>query len=155
MRVRVIAVGTRPPGWVRSACEDYITRLRSQLPIELIEIGTGPRRGGGAARTVAAEGQRVLAALRGEEWVVSLDERGSEFSTRELAAWLGKRMQEGRDLAFLIGGPDGHGPEVRARSHMTLSLSRLTLPHALARVLLLEQLYRAVSLLANHPYHRD
>jgi 23S rRNA (pseudouridine1915-N3)-methyltransferase len=155
MHVRVIAVGTRPPGWVRSACEDYITRLRSQLPVELIEIGTGPRRGGAAARAAAAEGQRSLAALRGEEYVVTLDERGREFSTRELAAWLGKRMQEGRDLAFLIGGPDGHAPEVRARSNMSLSLSRLTLPHALARVVLLEQLYRARSLLSNHPYHRD
>jgi 23S rRNA (pseudouridine1915-N3)-methyltransferase len=155
MRVRVIAVGMRPPGWVRTACEDYITRLRSKLPVELIEIGTGARRGGAPARAVAAEGQRVLAALRREEYVVSLDERGSELSTRELAAWLGKRMQEGQDLAFLIGGPDGHAPEVRSRSNMSLSLSRLTLPHALARVLLLEQLYRAQSLLANHPYHRD
>jgi 23S rRNA (pseudouridine1915-N3)-methyltransferase len=154
MHVRVIAVGTRPPGWVRSACEDYITRLRSQLPVELIEIGTA-RRGAAAAQAVAAEGQRVLAALRREEYVVSLDERGSEFSTRELAAWLGRRMQEGRALAFLIGGPDGHAPEVRARSNMSLSLSRLTLPHALARVVLLEQLYRAHSLLSNHPYHRD
>ncbi len=155
MRLRVIAVGTRPPGWVRAACEDYITRLRSQLPVELIEIGTGERRGDASARAVALEGQRVLAALRPEEYVVSLDERGTEFSTRELAAWLGKRMQEGRDLAFLIGGPDGHAPEVLGRSHMRLALSRLTLPHALARVLLVEQLYRAHSLLANHPYHRD
>jgi 23S rRNA (pseudouridine1915-N3)-methyltransferase len=155
MHVRVIAVGTRPPGWVRSACEDYITRLRSQLPVELIEIGTGPRRGSETARAVAAEGRRVLAILRREEYVVSLDERGGEFSTRELAVWLGKRMQEGRDLAFLIGGPDGHAPEVRSRTDLCLSLSRLTLPHALARVLLLEQLYRAVSVLASHPYHRD
>jgi 23S rRNA (pseudouridine1915-N3)-methyltransferase len=155
MHVRVIAVGTRPPGWVRSACEDYITRLRSQLPVELIEIGTGARRGSGAARAVAAEGRRLLAMLCREEYVVSLDERGREFSTRELAAWLGKRMQEGRDLTFLIGGPDGHAPEVRSRSDLSLSLSRLTLPHALARVLLLEQLYRAQSVLANHPYHRD
>jgi 23S rRNA (pseudouridine1915-N3)-methyltransferase len=156
MHVRVIAVGTRPPGWVRDACEDYISRLRSQWPLELIEIGAGQRRGAAAAaRAVAAEGQRVLAALRREEYVVSLDVRGSEFSTRELAAWLGKRMQEGQDLAFLIGGPDGHAPEVRARSNMSLSLSRLTLPHALARVLLIEQLYRARSLLSNHPYHRD
>jgi 23S rRNA (pseudouridine1915-N3)-methyltransferase len=155
MHVRVIAVGTRPPGWVRSACEDYITRLRSQLPVELIEIGSGPRTGGAAARAMAAEGQRVLATLRREEYVVTLDERGGEFSTRELATWLGKRMQGGQDLAFVIGGPDGHAPEVRARSNLSLSLSRLTLPHALARVLLVEQLYRAHSLLSHHPYHRD
>jgi 23S rRNA (pseudouridine1915-N3)-methyltransferase len=155
MRVRVIAVGTRPPGWVRSACADYITRLRSQLPVELIEIGSGGRSGGASQRAVTAEGQRVLAALRPEEYVVTLDERGSEFSTRELAAWLGKRMQEGQNLAFLIGGPDGHAAEVRARGNLSLSLSRLTLPHALARVLLIEQLYRAHSLLTHHPYHRD
>jgi 23S rRNA (pseudouridine1915-N3)-methyltransferase len=155
MRVRVIAVGTRPPGWVRSACEDYITRLRSQLPVELIEIDAGGRGSGASQRAVAIEGQRVLAALRREEYVVTLDERGSEFSTRELAAWLGKRMQEGEDLAFLIGGPDGHAPEVLARGDLSLALSRLTLPHALARVLLVEQLYRAQSLLTHHPYHRD
>jgi 23S rRNA (pseudouridine1915-N3)-methyltransferase len=155
MRVRVIAVGTRPPGWVRSACEDYITRLRSQLPVELIEIEAGGRGSGASQRAVAIEGQRVLAALRREEYVVTLDERGSEFSTRELAAWLGKRMQEGQDLAFLIGGPDGHAPEVLARGDLSLALSRLTLPHALARVLLVEQLYRAQSLLTHHPYHRD
>jgi 23S rRNA (pseudouridine1915-N3)-methyltransferase len=155
MRVRVIAVGARPPGWVRSACEDYITRLRSQLPVELIEIASGGRGGGVSRRAVTVEGQRVLAALRREEYAVTLDERGSEFSTRELAAWLGKRMQEGQDLAFLIGGPDGHAPEVLARGNLSLSLSRLTLPHALARVLLIEQLYRAHSLLTHHPYHRD
>jgi 23S rRNA (pseudouridine1915-N3)-methyltransferase len=155
MHVRLIAVGTRPPGWVRAACEDYITRLRSWLPVELIEIGAGPRSGGTSARAVAIEGQRVLDALHREDYVVTLDERGSEFSTRELAAWLGTRMQEGQDLAFLIGGPDGHAPEVLARGRLSLALSRLTLPHALARVLLIEQLYRAHSLLANHPYHRD
>src|SRR6202034_2684863 len=88
MHVRLIAVGTRPPGWVRAACEDYITRLRSGLPVELIEVGAGPRSGGTSARAVAIEGQRVLDALHREDYVVTLDERGSEFSTRELAAWL-------------------------------------------------------------------
>jgi 23S rRNA (pseudouridine1915-N3)-methyltransferase len=87
--------------------------------------------------------------------VVALDERGRELSTRELATWLSTRMREGQDLAFLIGGPDGLASEVRARSHFTLSLSRLTLPHALVRVLLSEQLYRAHCILTHHPYHRD
>jgi 23S rRNA (pseudouridine1915-N3)-methyltransferase len=87
--------------------------------------------------------------------VIVLDERGRELTTRELAAWLGSRMQQGEDLAFLIGGPDGLAAEVRSRSDLTLALSRLTLPHALARVLLCEQLYRAHCILANHPYHRD
>jgi 23S rRNA (pseudouridine1915-N3)-methyltransferase len=156
MRVRVIAVGTRAPGWVRTACEDYITRLGSHLPVTVTEIGLGSRpRGASAERAVAKEGERVLAAVRREDYVVALDERGTEFTTRELAAWLKARMQEGEDLAFVIGGPDGLAPEVLKRSRLRWSLSRLTLPHALARVLLAEQLYRAMSLIAGHPYHRD
>jgi 23S rRNA (pseudouridine1915-N3)-methyltransferase len=156
MRVRVIAVGTRMPEWVRSACDDYLARLRAQLPVALLQIEPGPRHAAaGAARAVAAEGERLLAALRPGEHVAALDERGTQLSTRELAAWLKTRMQEGADLAFLIGGPDGLAPEVLGRSQLRWSLSRLTLPHALVRVLLTEQLYRAHSILTNHPYHRD
>ena len=155
MRVRVIAVGTRMPHWVRSACEDYLTRLAPQLPVTLTEIEPASRAGGAAARAVAGEGERLLAALRPQEHVVALDERGREHSTRELATFLAARMQSGQDLAFLIGGPDGLAEPVLARAQLRLSLSRLTLPHALARVLLAEQLYRAHSILANHPYHRD
>jgi 23S rRNA (pseudouridine1915-N3)-methyltransferase len=156
MRVRLIAVGSRPPGWVRDACEDYITRLGSRLPVSIVPIEPGTRgRGGAHARAIALEGQRVLAALRREDHVIALDERGSQFSTRELADWLKARMQEGQDLAFVIGGPDGLAREVLERSRLRWSLSRLTLPHQLARVLLVEQLYRAASLLAHHPYHRD
>jgi len=156
MRVRLIAVGTRPPAWVRAACEDYITRLGARLPVTVTEIASGPRSASEPpARAVAREGERVLAALRREDYVVALDERGTELSTRELATWLKTRMQEGEDLAFVIGGPDGLAPEVLARSRLRWSLSPLTLPHALVRVLLAEQLYRAHSLLAGHPYHRD
>jgi 23S rRNA (pseudouridine1915-N3)-methyltransferase len=156
MRVRLIAVGTRPPGWVRDACEAYITRLGASLPLSITEIQAGPRSAGQPpARAIAREGERVLAALKREDYVVALDERGTELSTRELAAWLKARMQEGEDLAFVIGGPDGLAPEVLARSKLRWSLSRLTLPHALVRVLLAEQLYRAQSLLAGHPYHRE
>jgi 23S rRNA (pseudouridine1915-N3)-methyltransferase len=156
MRVRLIAVGTRPPGWVRDACEDYIRRLGSRLPVSITEIATGRRSAGEPpARAVAREGERVLAALGRGDYLIALDERGTELSTRELAAWLETRMQEGEDLAFVIGGPDGLAPEVLARSKLRWSLSRLTLPHALVRVLLAEQLYRAHSLLAGHPYHRD
>jgi 23S rRNA (pseudouridine1915-N3)-methyltransferase len=156
VRVRVIAVGTRMPEWVRSACEDYLGRLRAQLPVSLLQIEPGPRASGaGAARAVAAEGARLLAALRPGEHVAALDERGTQLSTRELAAWLQTRMQEGADLAFLIGGPDGLAADVLGRSQLRWSLSRLTLPHALVRVLLTEQLYRAHSILTNHPYHRD
>ena len=156
MRVRVIAVGTRLPAWVRGACDDYLARLASRLTVSLLEIEPGPRTAGGVAhKAIAAEGQRLLGAVRPGDHVAILDERGTQFSTRELAAWLQERMQQGEDLAFLIGGPDGLAPEVRARGNFTLSLSRLTLPHALVRVLLAEQLYRAHSILTHHPYHRD
>jgi len=155
MRVRVIAVGTRMPAWVRSACEEYLLRLRTGLAVALTEIEPAPRRAGGAPPAIAREGERLLAALLPSDHVIVLDERGGELSTRELAGWLAGRMQQGDDLAFLIGGADGIAPEVRSRGDFTLALSRLTLPHALARVLLCEQLYRAHCILANHPYHRD
>ena len=156
MRVRLIAVGSRMPKWVREAYEDYITRLGSGLKVSLVEIEPGQRTAGRPPRkAMEAEAQRLLAALRKDEYVVALDERGAEMTTRELAAWLKTRMQDGRDLAFLVGGPDGFAPEVLARSDFKWSLSRLTFPHALVRVVLAEQLYRAHGVLANHPYHRE
>lgn len=156
MRVRVIAVGTRMPAWVRTACHDYLTRLESGLPVALTEIEPAPRpTRGSASQAVAREGQRLLEALRPAQHVVALDERGTQFSTRELADWLKGRMHSGEDLTFVIGGPDGLARGILARSQLTLSLSRLTLPHALVRVLLTEQLYRAHSILVNHPYHRE
>jgi len=156
MRARVIAVGTRPPGWVREAYADYTRRLGSRLKLTLVEIEPGPRSAGQSPRkAIEAEARNLLTALRPDEWVVALDERGTEMSTRELADWLDGRMREGRDLAFLIGGPDGFAAEVVARSDVALSLSRLTLPHALVRVVLAEQLYRAMTILTHHPYHRD
>ena len=156
MRVRLIAVGSRMPKWVREAYEDYITRLGSGLKVSLVEIEPGPRSAGRPPqKAMEAEAQKLLGALRKDEYVVALDERGAEMTTRELAAWLKARMQDGRDLAFLVGGPDGFAPEVVARSDFKWSLSRLTFPHALVRVVLAEQLYRAHGVLANHPYHRD
>ena len=149
-------MGTRPPAWVREAYADYTRRLGSRLKLTLVEIEPGPRSAGQSPRkAVEAEARKLLTALRPDEWVVALEERGTEMSTRELADWLGGRMREGRDLAFLIGGPDGFAAEVPARSDLSLSLSRLTLPHALVRVVLVEQLYRAMSILTHHPYHRE
>ena len=153
--MRVIAVGTRMPAWVRSGCDEYLARLKRGLAVALTEIEPGARSAAGAPQqAIATEGRRLLGALGPSDHGVALDERGRELTTRELADWLGSRMQQGEDLAFLIGGPDGLAPEVLARSNFTLALSRLTLPHALARVLLAEQLYRAHSILGNHPYHR-
>ena len=154
MRVRVIAVGTRMPAWVRSACDEYLKRLRT-LAVTLTEIEPPLRSRSSAAQAIEKEGERLLGAVRAGDHLIALDERGTPFSTRELADWLRRRMRGGEDLAFLVGGPDGLSQEVRSRGQLTLSLSRLTLPHALVRVLLLEQLYRAHCILVNHPYHRD
>ena len=129
-------MGTRPPAWVREAYADYTRRLGSRgwtrgvrLELTLVEIEPGPRSPGRSPqKAIETEARKLVAALRAEEWVVALDERGTQMSTRELAEWLDGRMREGRDLAFLIGGPDGLGAEVLARSNASLSLSRLTLP---------------------------
>ncbi len=156
MRLRLIAVGTRPPPWVREAYEDYSRRLGPRLKLELLEVEPGPRSvGKSPAKAIETEARKILSQMREQEFVVVLDERGKELTTRGLSDWLSERMQSGADLAFLIGGPDGFAPEILARADLTWSLSRLTLPHALVRVVLAEQLYRALSILSHHPYHRD
>jgi 23S rRNA (pseudouridine1915-N3)-methyltransferase len=144
------------PKWVRESFDDYLTRLSPALKVSLTEIEPGPRSAGRPpAKAIETEGQRILAALRANEYVVALDERGNEMTTRELASWLATRLQDGSDLAFLIGGPDGFAADVLRRADFKWSLSRLTFPHALVRVVLAEQLYRAHGVLSNHPYHRD
>jgi 23S rRNA (pseudouridine1915-N3)-methyltransferase len=155
-RVRIVAVGSRMPKWVREPFDDYLTRLSPALRVSLTEIEPGPRSAGRPpAKAIETEGQRILAAVRANEYVVALDERGSEMTTRELASWLATRLRDGSDLAFVIGGPDGFAADVLRRSDFKWSLSRLTFPHALVRVVLAEQLYRAHGVLSNHPYHRD
>jgi len=157
MRLRAIAVGTRMPDWVDSAFDDYSRRLRGIWKLELIELAPARRgRSGGAALAAkTTEARHILALLSPRDFVVPLDEHGVECSTLEFSQWLSQRRASGQDLAFIIGGPDGLAEEVLARGHYRWSLSRLTLPHALVRVLLAEQLYRASSLLAGHPYHRE
>lgn len=156
MRIRLIAIGTRTPEWVQAGFADYTRRLKGALRFELLELPAGRRSGAAApARAIADEGQRMLAALSADERVVALDERGAQRTTRELAQWLGGCMQHGQDVALLVGGPDGFAPAVLARARERWSLSQLTLPHAMVRVIVVEQLYRAHSLLNNHPYHRE
>ncbi|MBV6415946.1 MAG: Ribosomal RNA large subunit methyltransferase H [Steroidobacteraceae bacterium] len=155
MRVCIYAVGTRMPAWVDAGCDTYLKRLRGAFRVELVELAPGARSANApVGRAVQEEGARLLARLGKDDHVVALDERGKAFTSLELADWLGERLREGHDLSFLIGGPDGFAPAVRARARLTWSLSRLTLPHGLARVLLAEQLYRAHTVLAGHPYHR-
>ena len=155
MRVRLIAVGTRLPAWVDAGFADYQRRLRGADALELVEIPLARRAGnGGAARALGVEAARILARLEPREFVVALEERGQMFTTLQLRDWLAGRPRDGAPLAFIIGGPDGLAPAVLARSQLRWSLAPLTFPHGLVRVLLAEQLYRASTLLAGHPYHR-
>ncbi|MFM1886618.1 MAG: hypothetical protein RL026_1775 [Pseudomonadota bacterium] len=156
MRVTLLAVGHKMPAWVSQGYEDYARRLQSRLPVTLTELPPGRRTSAGdSARAMADEGKRLLAALRRDDHVVVLDERGPQHTSLALSAWLGTRLREGRDLAFVIGGADGFAPEVLQRANERWSLSKLTLPHALVRVVFIEQFYRAVTLLDGHPYHRE
>jgi len=154
MRMRVIAVGTRMSAWVDAACQDYLRRLRGADAIELIEIAPA-RRSSGADQAARREGERILALLAPRDHAVVLDERGRSFTSLQLSGWLGERRSQGGALSFIIGGPDGLADAVRTRAQLVWSLSPLTFPHALVRVLLIEQLYRATTLLAGHPYHRQ
>jgi 23S rRNA (pseudouridine1915-N3)-methyltransferase len=155
VKARLIAVGERPPDWVAAGYADYAKRLSHWLPLELVEIAPGIRgKYRDIARATAEEGQRVIAALPKNAHVVVLDGRGKMHSSEQLAQRLEHWRGQGRDLAFLIGGPEGHAPEVLSAAHEQWSLGPLTLPHMLVRLLVAEQIYRAASLLANHPYHR-
>jgi len=156
MRIRVIAVGERMPRWVDEVVGDYTRRLIGSLKVALREVPSGQRSSrGDPAQAMHSEGQRILGLIRAQEFVTVLDERGTQSTTRELATWLAARMQDGRDLVLVIGGPDGLAEEVLTRADHRLALSKLTLPHPLVRVVLAEQLYRAHTLLSGHPYHRD
>jgi 23S rRNA (pseudouridine1915-N3)-methyltransferase len=155
MKCRLIAAGTRLPDWINDGFRDYQKRLRTPLVLELQEIAVATRRAGeNPQRAIQREGADMLAALGKDDYVVALEIQAKTMSTEQLSAWLAERMRDGRTLALLIGGPDGLSPQCRERAHQSWSLSPLTLPHALVRVVVAEQLYRAMSLLAGHPYHR-
>ena len=155
MKARLVAVGERAPGWVAEGFAEYQKRLSHWLPLELVEVEPGIRgKGRDTARATADEGVRVLAALPRNAHVVALDGRGRMHSSEQLALRLEHWRGQGRDLVFLIGGPEGHADAVIARAGEQWSLGPLTLPHMLVRLVLAEQLYRAAALLANHPYHR-
>lgn len=143
------------PRWVDEAFQDYAKRMPRGLRIELIGVRPAPRgEGKTAQQLLEAEAVRIERALPRGTLRVALDEGGREFSTAAFAKWLEAQRSEGRDPAFLIGGPDGLAPRVKRRADLLLRLSAMTLPHGLARVLLAEQLYRAASILQGHPYHR-
>ena len=155
MNIYLIAVGDRMPGWVQEGYQEYAKRLPPECALRLVEIPAG-RRGKNAdiARLVRDESERLLAAIPRGAAVVALEVGGRSWSTQQLAHKLEGWMDSGRDVALLVGGPDGLGDEARAAAGELWSLSALTLPHPLVRVVLAEQLYRAWSVLRNHPYHR-
>ena len=156
MKLHLIAVGHKMPGWVDAGCDDYVRRMPPDLPLALTEIKPGHRVAGeDGARARQLEADRVLAALPAGCVPVVLDEHGVQVTTRELATWLQGWMAEGVSPAFVIGGADGLADSVKAHAGKLLGLSKLPLPHALARVMLVEQLYRAVCIIKGHPYHRD
>ena len=144
------------PGWVNAAYEDYARRMPQDMSLALSVIKPGHRVAGeDGARARQQEGERILAALPPGSVPVVLDERGVQASTRELSDWIRRWIDEGVSPAFVIGGADGLDDNVKMRADKLMGLSRLTMPHALVRVVLAEQLYRAVSILKGHPYHRD
>ena len=155
MRLFILAVGHKMPGWIETAFTEYAKRMPPELRIELKEIKPEQRSQSRTAETVmAAEAQRIDAALPRGCRLVCLDERGQDLTTMRLAQSLTGWQQDGRDVAFVIGGADGLDPALKARADTLIRLSSLTLPHGMVRVLLAEQLYRAWSINANHPYHR-
>lgn len=155
MRTRLISVGERMPAWVAEGFAEYRKRLSRELPLELIEVALGNRgKSCDPVRAMADEGTAVLAAIPAGAHIVALDGRGKTWSSEQLAAQLGEWRMLGRDLAILIGGPDGHAEDVLKRANQRWSLGPLTLPHMLVRLIVAEQLYRATTILAGHPYHR-
>lgn len=156
MRARVISVGERMPAWVANGFAEYAKRLSRDLPLELVEIPLGNRgKSRDPVRAKADEGNAVMASIGNDIHVVALDGRGTTWSSEQLAQNLATWRMQGRDLAILIGGPDGHSAEVIARANQRWSLGPLTLPHMLVRLIVIEQLYRASTILAGHPYHRS
>lgn len=155
MKLRLLAVGTRMPAWVEAGFGDYAARLPRELKLELVEIPAAVRgRNPDIVRLKRQEGERMLKRIAPGERVIALDEQGRAWSSPQLAERLAAWQQDGRDVCLLVGGPDGLAEACLRRAEACWALSALTLPHALVRVLLAEQLYRAWTLLANHPYHR-
>ena len=156
MKLRMLVVGTRMPDWVETGCNEYAKRLPPELRIQVVEIPLGGRgKSQSNAKAIEIEGQALLKAVGQRDFVVALNVQGKTMSTEALAAKLSHWQMDGRDISLLIGGPDGLAADCLTRSDMCWSLSDLTLPHPLVRIVLMEQLYRAWTINANHPYHRS
>jgi 23S rRNA (pseudouridine1915-N3)-methyltransferase len=155
MRLQIVAVGQRVPDWAQTAYDDYAKRFPPELKVELKAVKTEARASKTLENLLAAERTRIEAAIPKGMRIVALDERGSNITTVALADKLRHWQREGDDVAIVIGGPDGLDPGFKQAAHERIRLSDMTLPHAMVRVLLIEQLYRAWSITVNHPYHRE
>jgi 23S rRNA (pseudouridine1915-N3)-methyltransferase len=155
MRLTIVAVGLKVPDWAQTAYDDYAKRFPPELKVELRAVKTEPRASRTLENLLAAERQRIEAVIPKGTRIVALDERGTAVTTVALSARLTGWQLGGDDVAIVIGGPDGLDPGFKQAAHERLRLSDLTLPHAMVRVLLIEQLYRAWSITVNHPYHRE
>lgn len=155
MQIYLIAIGEKMPSWVQQGFAEYAKRMPRECALKLVEISPGKRgKNADIARAMRDEGQRMCAAIPKGAKVIALEIGGRTWSTEQLAQQMDHWLAGGQDIALLIGGPEGLSDEARAAAHQQWSLSALTLPHPLVRVVLSEQLYRAWSLLNNHPYHR-
>ena len=156
MRFNIIALGNKMPKWIELGFQEYAKRFTKENPLNLIEIPIQKRTASRAvSRLIDEEGQRIINALPPKSVTIALDERGKLWSTQELAAEILNFQRTTSSLNFIIGGPDGLSKDCLAKADLRLSLSKLTLPHPIVRILLIEQLYRALSILNNHPYHRE
>jgi 23S rRNA (pseudouridine1915-N3)-methyltransferase len=156
MKLLMTAVGTRMPAWVEAGFAEYAKRFPRDCPLELVEVRAEPRTTGKPpAQMMELEAARLRQAIPARARIVVLDERGEDLTSKRLSEHLKKWQAEGDDVAFVIGGPDGLAPAFKEAAHVRIRLSSLTLPHAMVRVMLAEALYRAWSLLQNHPYHRE
>jgi len=156
MKLLILAVGNKMPSWITEGFNEYAKRMPREAKIELVEIKPESRNSGKtAAQIMESEAQRIRAALPANVLCIALDERGATPTTKQLAQQMQDWMQQGRDVAFIIGGADGLHPPLKQQTQQLMALSALTLPHGMVRVLLAEQLYRAHSLMHNHPYHRE
>ena len=154
MRLTLLAAGTKLPNWINDGFKEYAERLSGEYRLELKEVPVAQRSGADIKQALNKERDKMISAIPSNAYVVALQVQGKMLSSEELAEFLQSRAQDGRDVVFCIGGPDGIPPEVDARANFRWSLSTLTLPHALARVVVAEALYRAVMIIRRHPYHR-
>lgn len=155
MKMRIISVGHKMPDWVEQASAEYMKRMPREASVEIIEIKPDKRAAGKNSSTVQeAEAKRILEAC-GKDYVIALDERGAEVNTLQLAERMTQWLSNGRDVSLLIGGADGLHPDLKKHADWLWSLSKLTLPHGMVRVVLTEQLYRAWTVINHHPYHRE